>query len=93
MYKLTLTSADRKAIDWIGHRYFHGDNLFKLLCRCYPLKDDREKWGDDKADITFHVLEHVAWMIQDGLEKDGYRLACFSPELKAKLIRFCDEII
>lgn len=33
-YTLTLTSGERKAIDWVGHRYAHGDDLSNVLLSC-----------------------------------------------------------
>lgn len=32
MYVLKLTSDERRAIDFVGDRYDHGDKLFGLLC-------------------------------------------------------------
>lgn len=31
MYNLILSYDERKAIEWVGHRYAHGDDLWNLL--------------------------------------------------------------
>ena len=31
-YKLTLTSGDREAVDWVDYRYSNGHDLYDLLC-------------------------------------------------------------
>ncbi len=85
MYELTLTFDERRAIDWIGHRYFHGDDLYELLSDCY----DGEVVWDDPEDITFAIPEHVAWEIRDGIGA----LECFNDELKFKFLVFCDEVV
>jgi hypothetical protein len=84
IYKLTLTYDERMAIDWVGHRYSHGDDLAKLL------DDSNDEWTERK-DIEFTVPEHIAWDIQAICEEDN--LTCFSDEFKLKLIRFCEGIV
>ena len=91
-YQLTLTHGERRAIDWIGHRYSHGDDLYELLCDCEWGDDEREidiLW-DDKEDITFRMPEHKAWEIADLLHNS--LLDCFSAELTRKLRDFECEI-
>jgi len=94
MYKLTLTHAERSAIDWIGNRYAHGDDLYELLIACVQTSnapdDGDDIWGS-VYDITFQIPEHVAWVIREIVERDN--LACFAPELVDKMRDFCDTIV
>ena len=93
MYKLTLTASERQAIDWIGNRYSHGDDLFDLLCEVEweGIKKD-EDWGwFCEKDITFLIPENIAWQISDLLQNSLYE--CFAPELVEKLTNFCAEVI
>lgn len=91
MYHLTLTLAERKAIDWIGHRYSNGDELFKLLWGCENHQPD-EDWDFD-GDITFDVPQHVAWEIRDNAESEDGFWPCFAPDLAEKMQAFCDSIV
>lgn len=91
MYRLTLSREERKAIDWIGHRYFHGDNLYSLLISC-RLIPDFAAWDDDDL-IAFDIPEHIAWEIKFGIESEDSFLACFDSSLKSKLIAFIDSIV
>ena len=88
MYSLTLTADERRAFDWVGHRY-NGGKVADLLMGCIP--EDRE-W-DDGGDITFQIPEHVAWQINELAEEEGYSWACFTPALAAKLNDFCWSIV
>ena len=84
-YQLTLSLNHRQAIDWIGNRYSHGYDLYKLLwCEGNRTPPDQE-W-DEQGDITFHLTENQGWGIQEIVEQDN--LACFSPEL-CELFHFC----
>lgn len=81
MYTLTLTRGEREALDWIGGRYRHGDELGTLLwmdCTANPL----DEWDGD-MDITFHIPEHVAWTISEIIDADS--LACLGTRLSRKL--------
>jgi hypothetical protein len=92
-YTLTLTRDDRRAIDWIGGRYRHGDELFQLLCDCRweaADADGAEDW-DSHGGLTFHVPEYVAWELSDIIDADG--LACFGRELCDKLRAFQGRIV
>ena len=92
MYHLTLTAGERKAIDWIGNRYDHGDDLYKLLwtkCGTDPVDAD---WDHD-GPITFAIPEYVAWEIGDMGERNNYLWDCFAPELASKLTDFCLKIV
>lgn len=88
-YQLTLTRDERKAIDWIGNRYGHGDDLFHALVVC----DNTGGNWDDPIDITYTIPESVAWTIQDIGEECDYQWDCFAPELASKLDQFCQKIV
>jgi hypothetical protein len=85
---LTLTADERRAFDWVGHRYNSG-KVADLSMDCIP--EDRE-WGDD-GDITFVITESVVWEIRELAEEEGYSWACFAPALAAKLNDFCWSIV
>lgn len=90
MYQLTLSYEERRAIDWIGDRYAHGEDLYWWLTECkrYPDYD----W-DERADITFLVPEYIAWEIDDIGVESYYMWDCFSDKLKNKLNDFCNSIV
>ena len=87
MYKLILSKSERDAIDWIGYRYFHGDDLYKLL-----IEHASEDW-DYFGDVLFTLPEHIAWQIRDGLEDEEYQFTCLSGNFANKLMSFCDQIV
>lgn len=87
-YSLTLEYGDRMAIDWIGYRYSHGDDLRAILMKCE--QDGETEWSDD-APITFRFPEHLAWTASEAI--DGDNLACFAESLVSKLRDFQDKII
>jgi hypothetical protein len=90
MYTLTLTHAERAAITWVGNRYAHGYDLYKLLeTEC----DDCELEWDAPEDVTFNVPEFVAWQILEIADACNNRWDCFSPKLTTKMIRFCMQIV
>jgi hypothetical protein len=87
-YSLTLIADERRAFDWVGHRYNSG-KVADLLIGCIP---ESREWNDD-GDITFQIPEHVAWEIKELAEEEGYSWACFAPVLAAKLSDFYWGII
>jgi hypothetical protein len=92
MYHLKLTATERKAIDWIGDRYAHGHDLYKVLwVQAKPTPEDAD-W-DSPCDITFVISESVAWQIHEIAEECEYRWDCFAPSLATKLTRFCEQIV
>lgn len=100
MYTLTLTHDERKAIDWIGHRYAHGDYLRRMLDDSSVVRynvpfniTEEDIFWDIEHEITFNIPEHIAWEIRDIVYSNGCSLECFSDELKAKLIHFSEQII
>ena len=96
MYTLTLTSADRKAIDWIGNRYRHGDELYSLLwseCDQHAIPDSNGNPSDDwdsPQPIRFDIPENVAWQI---VEIIGEGLDCFSRDLCSRLWEFAGQVV
>lgn len=92
MYQLTLTAAERKAIDWIGHRYRHGNDLYSLLwCECNSAPADAD-WNSN-CDITFAIPEYAAWELNNIADDCEHRWDCFGPELVEKLEDFCMAIV
>jgi hypothetical protein len=90
MYKLTLTAEHRQAIDWVGHRYSHGSELFRLLwAECQP--EGNEIDWESAEDITFELPEHIAWEVHELIERDD--CACLDGELAGVLWRLCESIV
>jgi hypothetical protein len=88
MYKLTLTADDYSALEWIGHRYSHGDDLLSILNKC------QYEWADGLAcNKAYQIPEHLAWELQEKINADD--LACIDPrsDLYRKLRAFADNII
>jgi hypothetical protein len=92
MYHLTLTNAERKALDWVGGRYAHGHDLYRLLwVHCEPEGNEHD-WDSD-AEITFDIPEDVAWQIMAIAEECEHRWDCFAPELVEKLETLCNQVV
>lgn len=90
-YTLTLTHSERKAFDWVGGRYDHGDKLGNMLSlECTQLPEESE-WSEP-GDIVFTIPEHVAWAMCDIINGDD-GLACFGSELVRKLRKFADKVV
>lgn len=89
MYKLTLTKEERKAIDWIGHRYRHGNELRDILDYS-PQTDGAELEWDDGGAATYDLSESDAWTICEIVEEG---LDCFDPDLCAKLHDFAEGVV
>lgn len=92
MYHLTLTSNERKALDWVGGRYAHGHDLYKLLWVESTATPDDADWDAD-CDIAFAIPEHIAWRINEIGEECEHRWDCFSPDLAVKLNSLCESIV
>ena len=93
MYTLTLTHEERKAIDWVGHRYMTGYWLYALLwLESDTIHNPDVEW-DDKIDITFSFPEYIAWRVKEKGEMEDNLWPCFSTELKAKMQAFVDSIV
>ena len=88
-YKLTLTSEERKAFDFVGNRYSNGTDMSNLLCQF--LSDDLE-WNSTK-DITFDLPEHIAWQLLDLAKQDDESFPCFSESLTLKMLSFLEQIV
>lgn len=100
MYKLTLTHEERSAIDWIGNRYRHGDELFKILWGEYvikyslshDIKEEDLEW-DGRYAITFNMPEYIGWEVNEIIQENDYALECFAGDLRSKLISFSENIV
>lgn len=96
MYKLTLTKPERMAIDWVGNRYSHGDDLRKILMSCEtdaPILDEDDDYWNLDVDITFNIVENEAWKIFHMGEESNYLWDCFDDDLCQKLDTFCLGIV
>lgn len=89
MYSLTLTAAERLALDFCGGRYFHGYALSDILTE---YMSEFDEWASDE-DITFLIAEHSAWAMQDGFQSENYEFACLGSDLRAKFLDFCGAIV
>ncbi len=87
MYKLSLTKSERDAIDWVGHRYANGNDFADLLLQCMP---ENTEW-DDPYSITFQILEHLAWRIQEIADESGW--TCFAGSFVEKLDAFLERVV
>ena len=93
MYKLTLSLAERQAIDFVGGRYSNGHSLYRQLwVECDEHSPTDADWDYD-GEITFDVPEHVAWRISDIGDADWNQWPLFAPELKAKMEDFVNSIV
>lgn len=91
MYRLLLTSAERRAIDWVGNRYSNGDCLYHLLSRCDQEPADVDWSGAE--DIVFLVSEPAAWSIGEIADDCWHEWPCFAPELVEKLEVFLAGVV
>lgn len=89
MYTLTLTHDERAAIDWIGDRYAHGYDLYRLLSDTLP---EAAEW-DSPEDITVQMKESTAWELLEIADECNYRWDCCSRDLAAKLTEFCMKVV
>ncbi len=98
MYRLTLTRCERRAFDWVGHRYATGDQWADLLIAAWDAAHPgyEESAGDrwhDTADMEFPVPESVAWQLAELAEQTDGRFPCFGRELREKLETFLGAIV
>ena len=93
MYFLTLTRTERRAFDWIGGRYYNGDDMSKLLRECLGPDEEWSQIGD----IKFSIPEHIAWQIAELADQNAEgghsKFPCFAPELANKMYAFVDNIV
>lgn len=90
MYNLTLTSGERLAIDFVGNRYEHGDELYRMLsCVDCPARIE-DDW-DSTGDFTFYFQEHEAWEFRANYYGSAFEL--FADSLRVKLNDFMDLIV
>jgi hypothetical protein len=88
MYKLVLTSEERRAFDWVGDRYNAGQVASILIDH---LSEDHE-WSDE-GDITFDLPESAAWDIQRLAEEEEFLWPCFGGDLRTKLNDLLGQIV
>ena len=88
-YQLVLTKEERDAIDWVGHRYWNGDDLYQ--CILHSNWDSSTGFMDADEDIAFDVPEHIAWEIKARYDEEG--CPCFAPELVEKIALFVEKIV
>ena len=103
MYKLTLTLAEKKAIDWVGDRNWNGTALRELLwdeavewhCvgKLHKTQNCNSFIWQHMAENTFHIPEHIAWEIMSEYITEGEIIPHFAPELKAKIQTLLDSIV
>ena len=89
MHFLELSPEERRAIDWIGHRYFHGTKLLKLLWSCDTLPSD-VNWDSDNH-IVFYVPDNVREKIRAGFKEENFEFAGLSGEFAKKLLLFVEN--
>lgn len=87
MYTLTLSRDERRAVEWVGNRYWNGDEFRFILMDCI---NHGSEW-DDAGPVTFFVDEFQAWNILDLSRSDGW--TCFSPAFVDKLELFLEKIV
>lgn len=94
MHELTLTLGERHAMDWIGGRYAHGNQLSMLLwcdegSQIVNPDDQIESWDDD-CDITFRLTPEAVRKAEALCREDD--MACFADELRGKLTALFRQI-
>ncbi len=103
MYKLTLTLAEKKAIDWVGDRDWNGTALKNCLWsegvewhyvgKLNGTEDDWDFIWQHMSENTFHIPEHIGWHILSEYIESGETIPHFVPELKAKIQTLLDSIV
>lgn len=103
-YILTLTHDERRAIDFVGHRYWNGDDLYQVLSlpstkftlpTSVPMMDDLtvdDLW-EQPCDITFEVEPAMVTMLREKWEEENGLCPLFSPELEGKIEVFFNRVI
>ena len=89
MYTLTLTASERRAFDWVGHRYASGEVASILQREC--TRPDAE-W-ESEENIAFSVPESLAWQIRELADTENHCWPCFGEKLVAKMNRFLDAVV
>lgn len=92
MYKLTLTSQERLAFDFIDGRY-ETSEIADILIECMS---DENEWSSDK-EITFSIPESYMWIINEIVEEskknNGVDFPCFNYQLVVKLNDFLCQMV
>lgn len=92
MYTLTLTRAERQAIDHIGMRYWNGNSLYRILWVGSDAVPNHVDW-DNECDITFHIPQTAAWDIRENWEFEGRTIPLFGEVLKGKVLSLIQSIV
>lgn len=85
-YTLTLTKQERDAIDWIGDRYWHGDDFRKIIreyvgIKALPPEGKTEVERDEEMEsdnyewdsnntFEYTISESYAWEIREHIEDE-----------------------
>jgi hypothetical protein len=99
MVELVLDRAERNAIDWIGYRYRHGDQLRDFLEEYMkPSPEQLKQWDDEdcfpwdsRGELRFEIPNMDLLEMSEILIKDN--MACFSGELKEKLLQCTEQLV
>ena len=103
MFCLMLTREERDAIEWIGYRYSHGDDLFDALQNasgCILVDDMESAWKaankdeaewDGTYDIDYWMSQATALEVKAII--DGSLLDCFATEFCTKLREFSKQVV
>lgn len=90
MYTLTLTRGERLAIDFVGGRYDHGDDLQRMLNSVHCEQAVTHNWDDD-VDFVYEFEEFEAWEFRDAYHESRFDL--FADSFRRKLYAFMDAIV
>lgn len=85
-YQLLLTHSERQAIDFVGDRYRHGDDLYDVLINSIWNKVKENQVNENAIpgyslidediewngdyDIMFLISEHISWEIKDIIDAE-----------------------
>ena len=89
MPQLTLSADERRAFDWIGHRYATGHDVYSVLLDHMP---EGSEW-DDEGTITFVLPNHAVQMIAGLSEEEDHLWPCFASELTCKMNHLIQGVV
>jgi hypothetical protein len=90
MYTLMLTKDERKAIDFVGNRYWNGYDLQDLLQDGEVVADG--EWDSD-GDVRYAIPENIAWDVVSAWELEEKQCPLFGPDLTVKIVTFLESIV
>lgn len=88
-YTLELNDSEISAINWVGHRYWNGDELMARL----TIDWDSPKIVSGEKTYTCTITESAAWELQTLWEEEEHLIPCFSQDLCEKILRFLNSIV